>query len=135
MEQAWTVLVDVDGTLAGKYRGDRRPLRPGAADALRRLSEVAEVYLWSVAGRGNPERLLREYPELRPHVHGTVDKSALPPDRFDRAYCIDDEEIDPAVLARERIIVRTYDEGDRDDGLLVRSADRIGEAIRASRSG
>ena len=135
MKQAWTVLVDVDGTLAGKYRGERRPLRPGAAVALRRLSEVAEVYLWSVAGRGNPERLLREYPELRPHVRGTFDKSALLPDRFGRAICIDDEEIDPAVLARERIIVSTYDAGDQDDGLLVSAADRIVAAILTGRSG
>jgi hypothetical protein len=128
------ILVDVDGTLAGKYRGDHRPLRPGALLAVKSLAEVAPVYLWSVAGRENPERLMREYPELRPHVAGTFGKIDFPLDRFDRMYCIDDEEIDEAVLACERVIVSTYDEGNEDDGLLAKAAELIVTAILSSTS-
>jgi hypothetical protein len=95
-----------------------------------RLAQVAPVYLWSAAGRENPERLLQEYPELGPYVRGTLDKSGSPLDRFRRPYCIDDEEMDDVVLSCPRVIVSTYDEGDTDDGVLARAAELIVEAIR-----
>lgn len=123
------VLVDVDGTVAGKYRGDRRPLRPGALIVLQRLAAVAPVYLWSIAGRENPERLMREYPELRPLISGAHSKTEFPFTTFDRVFCIDDEEIDDAVLRCDRVIVGTYDEGEEDDGALATAAELITEEI------
>ncbi len=127
------ILIDVDGTLAGIYRGGRRPLRPGARAALERLAAVADVYLWSVAGRENADRLLREYPELAPHVRGTFEKDEAVLEQFDDAYCIDDEEIDEAVLRCHRAIVSPYDAGDEEDGLLWRAADFLIESIRDAR--
>lgn len=87
------------------------------------------MYLWSAAGPDNPKRLLQEYPKLRRYVSGTYGKTAFPIDRFRRVYCIDDEELDDAVLACERVIVSTYDAGSEDDGLLVRAAELVVDAI------
>lgn len=124
------VMVDVDGTLAGKYRGDERPLRPGAAAALKRLAQVAPVYLWSSAGPGNGQRLLREYPSLRVYITGSFAKDAFPRESFGHIYCIDDEELDDVVLLSDRIIVSTYDGGELDDGELQQAAGVIVREIR-----
>ena len=78
-------LVDVDGTLAGPYRQGKRELRPSAREALAMLAEVAPVFLWSTVGEDNGMRLLREFPELRPHVKGCYGKLDFPLDTVDLA--------------------------------------------------
>ena len=92
------ILVDVDGTLAGPYRQGRRELRPSAREVLAMLAEAAPVFLWSIVGADNGERLLDEYPELRPHVRGCYGKEDFPLDRVDRAFAIDDEAYDAPVM-------------------------------------
>jgi hypothetical protein len=125
------VFVDVDGTLVSPYHGDRRELRPSAYAALAMLAEVAPVFLWSIVGSENGTRLLREFPELRRHVAGTHGKSEFPLETVERAFAIDDELVDSAVLqCRHFILDSTYFGGaDSDD--LLRAAAAIVEEIRA----
>lgn len=121
------IFVDVDGTLAGPYRQGRRELRPSAAKVLAMLAEVAPVFLWSFVGAENGERLLREFPELRPFVKGCYGKLDFPLDTVDRAYAIDDEGIDDPVLACHRVgLCDTYRGGAESDELL-----RIAAAVIA----
>ena len=42
------VMVDVDGTLAGVYDGETRPVREDISKALEILSKAAPVILWSI---------------------------------------------------------------------------------------
>ena len=113
------IFVDVDGTLAGPYRQGRRELRPSAREALAMLAGVAPVFLWSIVGVDNPQRLLQEFPELRPHVKGCYGKLDFPLDTVDRAYAIDDEAVDEPVLACHCVgICETYRGGAEDDDLL-----------------
>jgi hypothetical protein len=125
------VLVDVDGTLAGPYRQGRRELRPSARQVLGMLAQVAPVYLWSIVGAENGTRLLREFPELRPHVKGCYGKQDFPLDTVERAYAIDDEAVDAPVLCCQQILlVDTYRGGDENDE-FVRLASTLIAAIRA----
>ncbi|HEU0302372.1 MAG TPA: hypothetical protein VFR37_23135 [Longimicrobium sp.] len=113
------IFVDVDGTLASRYRQGRRELRPSAREALAMLSEAAPVFLWSAVGAENGERLLKEFPELRRHVKGCYGKGDFPLDRVDCAYAIDDEARDDPVLACHRVgLCETYQGGDGEDDLL-----------------
>jgi hypothetical protein len=83
------------------------------------LAEVAPVFLWSIVGTDNGERLLREFPELRPHVKGCYGKLDFPLDTVDRAYAIDDEAVDAPVLGCHQILlVDTYRGGDENDDFL-----------------
>ncbi|MCD6379367.1 hypothetical protein J7M07_02840 [bacterium] len=119
------VLVDVDGTLASRYHGGVRKIRPSTLDALRALSEYAEVFLWSIAGSENGQRLLEEFPELEDYVSGSYGKRNFPKDKFDKVYCIDDEEIDEEVLSENHIILNDSYDGGEDNGLLLKAVKLI----------
>lgn len=125
------IFVDVDGTLAGPYRQEKRELRPSARDALAMLAEVAPVFLWSFVGADNGARLLREFPELRPHVKGCYGKLDFPLDTVDLAYAIDDEALDDPVLACHRVGLCDSYRGGADSDELLRIASAIVAEIRA----
>jgi hypothetical protein len=124
------VMVDVDGTLAGIYQGDRRALRASAPAALEMLSQVAPVILWSSSGADNGLRLVAEYPELYPFVAHFASKIGFPLDLIDRPYCIDDNDIEDVVLQCKRVIVDSY-EGGTDSGQLLEAARLIADDIRS----
>lgn len=117
------VLIDVDGTLASPYRNGIRMVRPSALEAVRLLAEHAAVFLWSHSGPENGQRLLEEFPELGEYISGSYGKRDFPRDRFIEVYCIDDEEIDPEVLAENRVILESsYTGGDDSEDLLEAAA-------------
>ena len=128
---AVAVLVDVDGTLAAPYRDSGREIRADAVAALSRLARHAPVFLWSVVGADNGNRLLDEYPALRAGVSGSFAKDDFPLHLVDRAYAIDDLDCDEAVLRCHALyLVDTYF-GGGDDGLLTRVVDQIIAEIRS----
>ena len=116
------VLVDVDGTLAGPYRGGGRQLRESAPAALAALASKAPVFLWSITGADNGRRLLAEFPELAAFVTACFGKEDFPLDRVGRAYCIDDDGLDEAVLRCRHVILGESYEGGPDSGLLAQAA-------------
>lgn len=122
------VLIDVDGTVASPYKYGQRQLRPTALPAIRLLAEHAPVYLWSIVGAENGERLIREFPELKPCIAGCYGKADFPLEMVEHPYCIDDEAIDPQVFRCNYVIVDTYD-GGWDSGLLLEAARCIIEDI------
>jgi len=125
------VLIDVDGTLASAYRDGRRKLRPSALKVIKFLSSNAPVFLWSIAGKENGERLIEEFSELRPYIQGCWDKAEFPLDMVDYPYCIDDLDLDEAVLQCNHVILGyTWDGGD-DPADLAEAARIIVEAIKA----
>lgn len=94
------------------------------------LSEVAPVFLWSIVGPDNGTRLLREYPELRPHVKGCYGKLDFPLENVERAFAIDDEAYDAPVLrCRYVLLDATYWGGD-EEGDLRRIASALVAEIR-----
>lgn len=113
------IFVDVDGTLASPYRQGRRELRPSALQALAMLSAAAPVFLWSAVGADNAERLLREFPALRPYIRGCHAKVDCPHETVGRAYAIDDEVVDTPVLdCHQILLVDSYRGGPGDDDFL-----------------
>ena len=116
------VLVDVDGTLAGPYRNGRRELRPSAAAVLELLSLHAAVFLWSIVGADNGTRLLEEYPELKRCVEGCLKKDVSELWRFKRPVCIDDDDVDEAVRACDRVILGESYDGGAESDVLMRAA-------------
>lgn len=102
------IFVDVDGTLASPYRNGKRELRSSASKALEMLSDHAPLFLWSIAGPENGLRLLKEFPHLKPFVSGCYGKEEFPFNLVDNPFCIDDEEVDDAVLKCSHIIVDTF---------------------------
>jgi hypothetical protein len=126
------IFVDVDGTLAGPYRQGKRELRPSAVQALAMLAEVAPVFLWSAVGADNPQRLLEEFPALRPPVKGCYGKLDFPLHTVDLAYAIDDQALDDPVLACHRVgLCESYWGGAEDDEFLGLASAIVAE-IRAS---
>jgi hypothetical protein len=123
------VFVDVDGTLAGPYRGGKRELRASACEVLAMLAKVAPVFLWSVVGAENGTRLLREYPELRPHVTGSHGKADFPLDTVDTPFAIDDELLDEAVLRCRHFVLDTSYFGGVEESDLRRAASAVVEEI------
>jgi hypothetical protein len=124
------VMVDVDGTLAGVYRGGRRPLRESAPAALQALSQVAPVILWSSSGADNGLRLAAEYPELDRYVCHFASKVGFPLELIERPYCIDDNDIEDVVLQCKRVIVDSF-EGGTDSGQLIEAVRLIVNDIRS----
>ena len=103
------ILVDIDGTLAGPYRGGTRELRESAVPGLRLLAARAPVFLWSLAGPDNGRRLLDEFPQLRPWVQGSFGKDDFPLALVGRSHAIDDCPIDEAVCRCDSITeIDTY---------------------------
>jgi hypothetical protein len=122
------VLVDVDGTLAGPYKNKNRQLRPTALSAIKMLSEHAPVFLWSIVGADNGERLISEFAELGDYVTGCYGKDDFLLHLVEHPYCIDDEAVDPQILCNH-VIVDTYN-GGPDSGHLLKAAQII--AMRLS---
>jgi hypothetical protein len=112
-------LVDVDGTLAGPYKEGKRTLRPSVLEALKLLAQHAPVFLWSIVGAENGQRLIEEYPKIRQYVAGSFSKQDFPLHLIERPFAIDDEDLDPTVLACDHVILsETYDGGEDSDSLL-----------------
>lgn len=124
------VLVDVDGTLVGPYKAGLRALRPSAQEALCLLAQHAPVFLWSIAGAENGQRLLEEYPELRPFIVGSYGKEDFPLHLITRPIAIDDEGIDDVVLSCEHIILGETYEGGADSGVLLEAARIVVDTIQ-----
>ena len=123
------VLVDIDGTLCSFPKAGHRELRPYAVDALRELSTVAHVMLWSMGGRDAGERVLKRFPELVPYVSYVADKGDLPGHLIRDAYSIDDGDVKECALNGNRITVSSY-RGGEDNGVLLEAARRITDEIR-----
>ncbi len=119
------VFVDVDGTLASTYQKGKRQLRPTALSAIKMLSSHAPVFLWSVAGAENAERLTSEFPQLRPYIAGCYGKKDFPLELVDYPYCIDDEGIDDVVLQINHVILNETYDGGPDSELLLEAAKSI----------
>jgi hypothetical protein len=119
------VLVDVDGTLASTYQEGNRQLRPTALSAIKTLSNHAPVFLWSVAGAENAERLTSEFPQLMPYIAGCYDKKDFPLELVENLYCIDDEEFDSVVLQCNYVILNETYDGGPDSGLLMEATRSI----------
>lgn len=124
------ILVDVDGTLVGHYRNGKRELRPSARSVLQLLSQTAPVFLWSLVGTENGERLLEEFPELRSYVRGCYGKDDFPLDAVDRPFAIDDEALDEPVLQCRHFILESSYFGGAEEGDLVRTATAVVAEIR-----
>ena len=122
------VMVDVDGTLAGVYEGDVRPVRENVAKALEILSKLAPVILWSMGGEDNCMRLLREHPELIPQVSYIGHKIGFPLELIKHPFCIDDQEADEIVLQCDRVIVDTY-YGGKDSGQFLEATRIVAKAV------
>ncbi len=122
------VLVDVDGTLASPYQSGNRKLRPTAVPAIKMLAEHTPVFLWSIVGAENGNRLIREFPVLTPYIVGCYGKNDFPLHMVEHPYCIDDEAIDPQVIRSHHVIVDTY-YGGPDSGLLAEAARTIVDHI------
>lgn len=125
------ILVDVDGTLAGIYRNGERPLRSSAPGALKMLSEHAPVFLWSIVGTKNAERLLQEYPEISQYVSGCYGKDGFPMDMVDQVFCIDDQLVDEQVINAENVFLVDCYEGGEDTGLLMDAVEAVVQHIRS----
>lgn len=124
------ILVDVDGTLVGNYRNGKRELRPSARSVLEMLSQTAPVFLWSLVGAENGERLLEEFPELRSCVRGCYGKDDFPLDAVDRPFAIDDEALDEPVLQCRHFILESSYFGGAEQDDLVRIATAVVAEIR-----
>jgi len=100
-------------------------------DGMRALQRHAPVFLWSVAGRENGERLLNEYSDLRSLVTGCFDKDSFPVERVRCVYCIDDEAVDEVVRSAHHFLVPTFNELPDPGGFL----DAVTDLLRSLRSG
>lgn len=123
------VFVDIDGTLCSRPEAGHRELRPFAADALRELSSVAHVVLWSMGGRGAGERVLKRFPEIAPYVSFVTDKADAPLDLVRDAYSIDDGDVTECTASGNRVTVSSFNGGE-DSGALLEAARRIVNDIR-----
>jgi hypothetical protein len=83
------------------------------------LSEHAPVFLWSIVGAKNGERLLQEFPQISPYVSGCYGKEDFPMDMLDHVFCIDDQLIDEQVANADNVFLVDCYEGREDTGLLM----------------
>lgn len=125
------VFVDIDGTLCSRPKAGHRELRPFAADALRELSSVAHVVLWSMGGRDAGERVLKRFPEIAPYVSYVTGKADVPLDLVRDAYSIDDGDVTECKTHGNRVTVSSFNGGE-DSGALLEAARRIVNEIRRS---
>lgn len=123
------VMVDIDGTLCSPPVCGKRVLRPDAEKALRELSRVAHVVLWSTSGRQNGERVLEQFPQLAPYVSLVAGKADLPCHLIGLAYCIDDGTVEGCVKRGNQIIVERFNGGEN-SGALFEAARIIADDIR-----
>jgi hypothetical protein len=123
------VMVDIDGTLCSPPVCGKRVLRPDAEEALRELSRVAHVILWSTAGRKTGERVLEQFPRLAPYVSYVAGKADLPCHLIGLAYCIDDGDVDGCIQRGNQVIVERFNGGE-DSGVLLEAASIIADDIR-----
>ena len=129
------ILVDVDGTLAGIYRNGERPLRSSAPGALKMLSEHAPVFLWSIVGAENAERLIKEYPEISQYVSGCYGKEDFPMDMVEQVYCIDDQLADEQVINSENVFLVDCYECGADTGFLMDAVKVVVKCIHFDTAG
>ena len=127
------ILIDVDGTLASPYRQGVRELRTTAIPTLRLLAEHGPVFLWSIVGADNGQRLIREFPELESIITGCYGKNDFPHYLVDVPYAIDDEGIDEAVLRCNHVVLDDCYHGGEDDGLFVEAANIVIKELESSR--
>lgn len=113
------VLIDVDGTLVSPYFQGKRKIHPTSTEAIRKIVEHAEVFLWSCAGADNGERLLKEFPELQKYIRGSFGKQDFPKNKFDKIFCIEDEALDEEVLSENYVILNDTYNGEEDSGVLL----------------
>ena len=123
------VMVDIDGTLCSPPVCGKRVLRPDAEEALRELSLVAHVVLWSTAGRQNGERVLEQFPQLVPYVSHVAGKADLPCHLIGLAYCIDDGAVDGCEKRGNQFIIERFNGGEN-SGALLEAASIIADDIR-----
>ena len=123
------VMVDIDGTLCSPPVCGKRVLRPSAEKALKELSRVAHVVLWSTAGRRAGESLLEQFPQLTPYVSYIAGKADLPCHLIGLAYCIDDGPVEGCVQRGNQIIVERFNGGE-DAGALLEAVSIIADDIR-----
>jgi hypothetical protein len=123
------VFVDIDGTLCSYPKAGQRELRPFAVDALKELSSVAHVVLWSMGGSGAGERLLKRFPELAPYVSRVTGKGDFPDHLIRDAYSIDDGDVTECAVNGNRVTVSSF-KGGADSGTLLEAARRIVDDIR-----
>ncbi|UCH82632.1 MAG: hypothetical protein JSW50_09080 [Candidatus Latescibacterota bacterium] len=123
------VMVDVDGTLCSPPVCGKRVLRPDAEEALRELSRVAHVVLWSMSGRHVGELVLEQFPQLAPYVSYVAGKADLPCHLIGLAYCIDDGAVGGCVKRGNQVIVERFNGGDK-SGALLEAAKIIADDIR-----
>lgn len=128
------ILVDVDGTLVGPYRNGVRELRQSAPAVLEMLASHAPVFLWSIVGADNPERVLKEFPVLKPFISGCYAKQEFPIQNVANAYCIDDTDLDKEIFQCHYYLLPDCYNGGDDTPSLVHAATDLIQAIEESRS-
>ncbi|MEI6206085.1 MAG: metallophosphoesterase family protein [Desulfuromonadales bacterium] len=127
------ILIDVDGTLASPYQNGVRELRATAIPTLRLLAKHAPVFLWSIVGSDNAQRLVREFPDLESIITGCYGKDDFPLYLVDVPYAIDDEGVDVAVLNCNHVVLDDCYNGGEDNSVFVEAAHIVIKELRSSR--
>ncbi len=94
------------------------------------LSEHAPVFLWSIVGAENAERLIQEYPEISQCVSGCYGKEDFPMGMVDQVFCIDDQLVDEQVVNAENVFLVDCYEGGGDSDMLMEAARVVVRLLR-----